>query len=88
MTINHGILDSFSGLAADLPPGKRTPENVLAALKLNPRVGSFDMSETPWLRRCIDSLKRSGQITECKNEAYPWHRFTVTDAQDGQRVHT
>ena len=77
MTVTNGVFDLFSGPAADLPRGQRTPEAVLSALRINPRVSTWDMSESPWLRDCIDSLKRSGEITEDKNEPYPWHRYHV-----------
>lgn len=76
-TVTHGVFDSFSGLAAQLPPSRRTPAGVLAALRLNPRISTWDMSETAWLRRCIDALKNGGQITEDKSEPYPWHRYIV-----------
>lgn len=75
--VTNGMFDSFAGPASELPPGKRTPSHVLAALRINPRVGTFDMSETPWLRGCIDSLKNSGHIVEDKDEPYPWHLFLV-----------
>lgn len=75
--VTNGMFDSFSGPAAGLPRGKRTPSHVLAALRINPRVSTFDMSETPWLRGCIDSLKNSGQIVEDKDEPYPWHLFLI-----------
>lgn len=73
------FLDSFSGLAAELPRAKRTPADVLAALRLNPRVSTFDMSECPWLVRCIDTLKGDNKIVEDKNEPYPWHRYVVVE---------
>jgi len=83
-TVTHGVFDSFSGLAAELPPSKRTPAHVLAALRINPRVSTFDMSETPWLRGCIHSLKSSGQIEEDEDEPYPWHLFfVVAQAKEG-----
>lgn len=75
--VTNGMFDSFSGPASELPPSKRTPSHVLAALRINPRVSTFDMSETPWLRGCIDSLKNSGHIVEDKDEPYPWHLFLV-----------
>lgn len=75
--VTNSMFDSFAGPASELPPGKRTPSHVLAALRINPRVGTFDMSETPWLRGCIDSLKNSGHIVEDKDEPYPWHLFLV-----------
>ena len=77
MAITHGMFDSFSGPASELPRGQRTPEKVLDVLRRNPRLSTFDMSETPWLRGCIDALKSSGQIIEDKNEPYPWHLYLV-----------
>lgn len=73
-------IDTFSGPAAELPRGRRTPEEVLAALKKNPRVSTFDMGESRWLRGCIDELKSQGLIVE-QDEPYPWHRFEVRDAE-------
>ena len=75
--VTHGVLDSFSGPAALLPPSRRTPEHVLAALRMNPRVSTWDMSETAWLRGCIEALKNHGRIIEDKDEPYPWHRYIV-----------
>lgn len=79
--VTHGVFDSFSGPAAQLPPNRRTPAGVLAALRINPRISTWDMSETAWLRGCIDALKRTGQITEDKDEPYPWHRFVVQNKE-------
>ena len=73
----NGMLDSFSGLAAQLPRGQRTPEKVLEALRRNPRVSTFDMGEHTWLCNCIADLKRSNLITEDKDEPYPWHLFYI-----------
>lgn len=73
------FLDSFSGAAADLPRGKRSPAAVLAALRINPRVSTFDMSEHAWLCDCISSLKADHLITEDQTEPYPWHRFSVVE---------
>ena len=72
-------LDSFSGSAAELPKQKRTPENVLKALRSDPRVSTFDMSECRWLRNCISELKATGKIEEDKSEPYPWHRYVVKE---------
>lgn len=80
--VTHGFFDSFSGLAAELPKGKRTPENVLSALRLNPRVSTWDMSEHQWLCSCIADLKRDGRITEDKDEPYPWHLFYIVQQKD------
>lgn len=80
--VTHGVFDSFSGPAALLPPSRRTPENVLAALRMNPRVSTWDMSETAWLRGCIEILKKNGQIIEDKDEPYPWHLYIVQQAKE------
>ena len=77
VAVTHGMFDSFSGPAAQLPPRQRTPSHVLAALRRNPRVSTWDMSESPWLRGCIDALKSSGQIIEDKDEPYPWHLYLI-----------
>lgn len=79
------FLDSFSGAAADLKRGQRTPESVLTALRKNPLVSTFDMSENAWLSSCIDDLKRAGHITEDKNEPYPWHRYVVVAQEQGEK---
>jgi hypothetical protein len=76
-------VDSFSGSAASLPPSRRTPAGVLAALSKDPRISTFDMSELLWLRGCIDALKRTGRITEDTSEPYPWHKFNVVEAKGG-----
>ncbi|MDD2730382.1 MAG: hypothetical protein PHR85_14640 [Malikia sp.] len=74
------FLDSFSGSAANLKPSLRTPQHVLSALRRDPRVSTFDMSECSWLCGCIDILKRDGHITEDESEPYPWHRYVITAA--------
>lgn len=74
-------IDTFSGPAAELPRGRRTPENVLAVLRKNPRVSTWDMDESKWLRDCIDELKRRELIVEIEDEPYPWYRFEVRDAE-------
>lgn len=71
-------VDYFSGPAAELKKKDRTPENVLAALKTNPRVSTWDMSEHPWLRSCISILERDGLIVRA-DESYPWHRWMVAN---------
>lgn len=77
------FIDSFSGSVADLAPDRRnrpkqrTPEKVLAVLRRDPMVSTFDMSEHPWLCDCIETLKRDGRIVEDESTRYPWHRFNV-----------
>lgn len=70
-------IDSFSGAASDLKRGQRTPENVLTALRRDPRISTWDMCEHPWLRDCISELKSRKLIVEDKSEPYPWLRFSV-----------
>jgi len=74
------FIDSFSGPAADLPKGARTPENVLEALRKNGRVSTWDMSENGWLRNCIGQLLKDADIVEIKDEQYPWLRYRVVRA--------
>lgn len=75
------FLDSFSGAAADLKPSERTSDNVLAALRRDPRISTWDMSEQPWLYRCIKDLINDGLIIEDKNEPFPWHRFIIKETK-------
>lgn len=70
------FIDSFSGPAADLKPADRTPSKVLAALRKNPRVSTWDMSEHPWLQGCISILQKQGYIKSVP-EPYPWHRWEI-----------
>ena len=78
-TTSRIYLDSFSGAAADLPPSKRTPGHALRALARDTRVSTFDMSESCWLRGCIDALVQLEYIKPDPAEPYPWHRYTITD---------
>ena len=75
------ILDSFSGGAADLKPRHRTSADVLEALRRDPRVSTFDMSEHAWLRAAIADLKQSKQIVDAP-AAYPWCRFAILAASE------
>lgn len=77
------FIDSFSGDAALLPRRKRTPDHVLAALRVNPRVSTWDMIENAWLVRCIKALEHSGKIIEDEAEPYPWHLFVIVDGAQG-----
>ena len=72
------FIDSFIGNAAHLPKGKRTPENVLDALRRDPRVSTWDMDQA-WLRRCLAELEEAGKIIDERKEPYPWLRFTLTE---------
>lgn len=69
---------SFSGAAAELIKGHRTPDDILSALKVNPRVSTFDMSEIRWLRERIAFLEKDGLIVSV-SEPYPWHRYEITE---------
>ena len=75
------FIDSFTGNAANLPKGKRTPENVLEALRHNPRVSTWDMDQA-WLRRCLADLEADGKIVDERKEPYPWLRFTLMEQTD------
>ena len=71
--------DSFSGAVADLSKKEQgVPTRVLAALTKNPRVSTWDMSESRNLRGSLRFLIDDGKIEELK-EPYPWHRFQLTD---------
>jgi len=63
-----------------LKKGQRTEANVLAALRRDPRISTWDMSEHPWLVSIIADLQKSGAILSMR-EPYPWHRFKVLDAE-------
>lgn len=79
--MSRGVcVDSFSGDVASLKKSDRTPENALAALRRNPRVSTWDMSEHAWLRSMLADLTRAGLIVEDDAEPYPWHRFVVQQA--------
>ena len=77
-------LDSFSGAAADLKAKKRTHENVLAALKSDPRISVWDMQDHyRWLQPILNDLVRDGSIVEDKSEPYPWLRYVVNTQPRG-----
>lgn len=69
-------IDSFSGEAARLKRGHRSADDVLVALKNDPRVSTWDMSELSWLRAAIEDLERRGLIVAL-DEPYPWHRYAI-----------
>lgn len=76
-------IDIFSGGAARLPLGKRTKDNVLRALAVDPRISAFDMCEHKWLRTIISDLEGNGTIVEL-DEPFPWLRFKI-EKQDADR---
>lgn len=69
-------IDSFSGAASELKGKTRTHENVLAALRRDPKLSCFDLSEYAWLRSIVRDLERSGKIKD-KGGAYPWVYYDV-----------
>lgn len=73
------FIDCFSGDAVDLRGNQRTPMAVLKVLEKNPRLSTWDMGETPWLRGCIDKLLQLNLIAYA-DEPYPWHRWTLTES--------
>jgi hypothetical protein len=70
------FIDSFSGNAAQIKKKDRTVEALVAVLKENPRISTWDLSENPWLRSIVSDAKKQGLISEV-DEPYPWHRFVV-----------
>lgn len=73
-------LDSFSNASViDLKKSMRNENGVLNALRINPNISVFDMSENLWLPPIIESLKNKGLISEIE-EPYPWLKFIVTSA--------
>jgi len=74
------FIDSFSGSAADIPKSKLTEESVLSALSKDPRLSTWDMSDSPKLRAIIAKLERSGLIKPVES-AFPWLRWELTNIQ-------
>ena len=72
-------VDSFSGPAAMLPPGKRGDSEILESLRAHPFVSVWDMSELGWLRIGIQSLERRGLIRDDRKEPYPWICYTIIE---------
>lgn len=72
-------IDSFSGAVVDLSKKEQGhPFKVLAVLAKSSLVSTWDMSESKNLRSSIRYLLDNGMLEEVK-EAYPWHRFQITD---------
>ena len=74
-------LCSFSGGVARLTAKQRKDKvSILAALKNDPRISTWDMSEgRPRLWRIIYEMRHEGLIFEIPAE-YPWHEFQLSDA--------
>lgn len=68
---------SFSSNAAELKPKDRTMIGVLSALKENPRISTFDMSDNMWLVGLVQNLEKKKYIKPLK-EPYPWHKWKLT----------
>lgn len=74
------FIDSFSNATVvDLKKSLRNENGVLNALRINPRVSTFDMSENKWLVDIIKSLEDKKLIISVK-EPYPWHKWKLTKA--------
>jgi DNA-binding HxlR family transcriptional regulator len=72
------FIDSFSGSVVELKRDKREPADILKCLKKDPMVSTWDMSETPWLRKRIAILIKDGLVSE-KKQSFPWHRYELTE---------
>ena len=72
------FIDSFSGNAAEIKPKDRTVNKLNDALKENPRISCFDLSENPWLCKLVNQAKKDGLINQV-NEPYPWLKYIVVD---------
>lgn len=81
MTLTNVHLCSFAGGVVRLSPKQRKDKaSILAALKNDPRISTWDMSEgRPRLWRIIYEMEREGLIVEMPAE-YPWHKFQLSDA--------
>lgn len=77
--MNNIHICSFSSNAAELKPKDRTLIGVLSALKENPRISTFDMSENMWLVGLVQNLEKNNCIKPLK-EPYPWHKWKLTKA--------
>lgn len=70
------MVDSFSGSVADLPPSARGEAEILSALRRDPRVSHWDMSEIGWLLTSITRLQRQGKIRFAGGQ-FPWHDIEI-----------
>lgn len=67
----------FSGAVVDLKGSQRTADNVLAKLRSDPKISTWDMSENyKWLPGIVKQLEDEGKIVAVKS-AFPWHRYEV-----------
>lgn len=70
-------IDHFSGSAAMLKGRDRNVLCVLSALRKDPKLSCFDLSEYAWLRNAVNTLVRAGRIKMTDKLAYPWQHFEV-----------
>jgi len=74
------FVDSFTNCSVvDLKKSARNENGVLNALRSNPRLSTWDMSEHRWIREIIKSLEEKEFITPI-DEPYPWHKWNLTEA--------
>ena len=70
------FIDNFSGEVSELKGKNRTDENVLAILKTQPLISTWEFSDNPWLCKSVERLKKDKKITELE-QGYPWHKYKV-----------
>ena len=78
ITVVH--ICSFSGKVADLSAREtRDKMKVLACLKADPMVSTFDMGEKG-LYKTIELLVCNGLIVSDDTVEYPWLKYNITEA--------
>lgn len=80
--MNRIYIDSFSGSAAELPRKHRDAEHVLAALRRDPRLSVWDLSEHRWLEVIVRDLIREGVIRDT-GSPYPWVVYEFLETSTG-----
>jgi hypothetical protein len=82
------FVDSFGGMASNLPPRKRNPDGVLEALRRDPRVSVWDMFDNPWLRNAITALAAEGRIVQVEPmPPFPWIGYAIVHADQPEVRH-
>ena len=79
------ICSFTNATAVDLKKSLRNENGVLNALRINPRLSTWDMSENAWLRNIVESLEDKRLILPV-DETYPWHKWELTE--DGKAAIT
>ncbi len=70
--------DNYSDVSVlDLKRGSRNANTVLNALRINPRISSFSISENIWLANIINKLIKDGLIIQM-SELFPVSRYSLT----------